>query len=494
MQTQKQGNFVGLGIAMFLMGRGIDQNLDTAQEFYDAIAAAETVEDLDQAQPGALIAYTAPLQQLPIPGTYVEIGEGYFQLLETAEIYCCAGSATPRWLTQMRGTQGTGGPTFELESKRTYPRVYRLGELGIPFENLILPAPPTRIALDNTQLTARGREEGLTPAPEAYYRGDANPQSPELGDHRLIVKGLPSAETVTYIGSVSPERNAGTPYRFQATPYALTIGKQTRTLNHLLNGNREAALKFFNAEVSSAQEMKRAFDLENLFVFVAFGIGGLACAVPLLEFLRGLSGIGQAVRRYGVVVLVLIAGSLIAVTMLLREMGVSALLATGAVGFAAVAGLAGSHQQHRRTASGAAKALASSAPAVDDTPEALPPPTVDPDRVRQTFRNLVRLALEDDVLDEQENQFLVKWARNRGIEDHEIQALFTEAKGDREHGLEATSYDCFNDLIAVALLDGYLTDKERRALLSFGERLGMSPVQAKATIERLTQSFRASAS
>ena len=160
MRTRNQGNFIFVGLAMFLMGRGINQNLDTSQDFYNAVAEAEAVAHPSQAQPGTLISYTATLKQLPIPGTYVEIGEGYYQLLETPEVYCCgADTANRRWVTQVAGE----GNALELESRRTYPRVYHLGELGVAYEDLILPSLPTRIPLETTQLTERGRATSEIP-------------------------------------------------------------------------------------------------------------------------------------------------------------------------------------------------------------------------------------------------------------------------------------------------------------------------------------------
>jgi len=107
------------------------------------------------------------------------------------------------------------------------------------------------------------------------------------------------------------------------------------------------------------------------------------------------------------------------------------------------------------------------------------------ERVRRTYRNLVKLSIADGKLDEKENQFLVEWGRSKGLPDEAIVELFDEAKRQTEDGLQATEFDDIYPLIALAMIDGYLSREELESIHGFGQRLGMNRTQVNAVIGRV---------
>ena len=92
------------------------------------------------------------------------------------------------------------------------------------------------------------------------------------------------------------------------------------------------------------------------------------------------------------------------------------------------------------------------------------------------LKNLVIIALADGKLDPLEKEFIIEKASMLGIEEKELDILFTEALEfkNKLFQTEINREEQLADAVLMAVLDGYVHDNEQIILRELADVLGFS--------------------
>jgi uncharacterized tellurite resistance protein B-like protein len=92
------------------------------------------------------------------------------------------------------------------------------------------------------------------------------------------------------------------------------------------------------------------------------------------------------------------------------------------------------------------------------------------------LKNLIIIALADGKLDSLEKEFIIEKASLLGIEEKELDILFTEALEfkNKIFQIEFSREEQLADAVLMAVLDGYIHENEQKILQELAETLGFS--------------------
>lgn len=454
--------------------------------YYRAAKEATVVSDVDYANPRKLNAYTGLLQLEPLTGHYIEQYGRYYFIHERAQIFAWRRrkdsdgvSWSQRWQDTHQRNSRNANIRQTLHGRRIGPNNYSVDDLVIQGRNLHFANALVMIEPDRLELSELGEHAGLVAAEEGFYLRHHEQGDDRIGDERLLIEGIPAEERVTYFGKIEESRAVG---QQEKTPKGFISGliQDDGWLHHLVNGDRDRALQTMKKHLTSLQQKVRFAGTAG----IVFGISGLLNS--LMHLLLGIPVIG-ALTRHGSLLIGVVIGAPIS----LAVIGLGAAFHNPGVAILIVLALAclvfGLYLLRERS-----KANAQSYVAAHDAPknalsadESIDTP--DHAALERPFRNLVRLALEDGKLSKNENDFLARWGRSRGMDDERIVALFEEAKRDTHADIEATGVEDFPYLVTICLLDGTLSPKEWRYLKQFGHAIGMNDAQVRTTVQRAVE-------
>ena len=92
------------------------------------------------------------------------------------------------------------------------------------------------------------------------------------------------------------------------------------------------------------------------------------------------------------------------------------------------------------------------------------------------LKNLIIIALADGKLDPLEKEFIIEKASILGIDEKELDALFSEALEfkNKLFEIEISKEEQLADAVLMAVLDGYIHENEQKILIELAEVLGFS--------------------
>ncbi|MGI9266155.1 MAG: TMEM43 family protein, partial [Akkermansiaceae bacterium] len=193
------------------------------------------------------ISFTGRLDtDIPISGDYIERFVSYHKVSRRAAIYSwhkgknSEGHTTWElgWHSRLEKNSRNSGLQQKLSSRDLYPSHYILGDMRITKDHIHFVDSPVAISVKSTELTKKAHS--LKPRNfGGLYLANGKPNN--LGDERVIYKGIPNAPTATYFGVISDEVGVGK--QLETVPGKVSsLIKNDGILHHLVNGGREAAL------------------------------------------------------------------------------------------------------------------------------------------------------------------------------------------------------------------------------------------------------------
>ncbi len=246
-------------------------------------------------------------------------------------------------------------------------------------------------------------------------------------------------------------------------------------LHYLVNGSREEALHSLKSHFNRITWIVRS--IGSILLIVGF----LIFFSSFLQLLIAIPFLGNLVEAGVLIVSLLIGGSL-AVLTIVSSMAyhhpntvMPALVIGGAViSFVFIKSRSSKKNALNRLRNHQEPNGTSESTLSDDSWIAGP--------VKAAFGNLVKLAMADGTFDEKENDYLVAWAKERGLSDETLEALFQEIQKTPASALQATTMQDLYSLVSLALIDGRLSSKELRHIINFGKLLGLNRLQVNEVI------------
>lgn len=482
-------------------------------------AANDTVEITSPADyTGEPVSFTSQLDtQIPINGEYVRKFVSYHMVKRHAEIYSWDESRSDGnttwskgWHSHLENNSRNRHLTQKLSSRNLYPRRYVLGDTMISPDRIHFADEAVPISADALQLTGKGRSLRLLQRENHLYldKGAAD----DLGDERVSYEGIPNAAVATYFGVFSDKTGIGRQFEVN-TGFISKIIANDGILHHLVNGDREQALKTVKADFTALMWRTRfigtAVIVVGIYVFFS-SFMSLLYRIPLL---------GDIVE-VGVILVSLVIGIPLASIVILTGLLVNnpfsvalplAIVVGGGIYFfrrskttkknaqrVLNSRLAGQKSKpapgSNRTApvfdrsshsAPAAAFAAANSPGAESAKEQAPGPesnaASNTARIEQTFIHLAMLALAEGGLDKKENKMLITWGNENGIPKDRMKALFAEAKTGEIETHPSTRED-LELLTCMALVDGELSRSEWAMLVKFATKMGRTAFDVRNII------------
>jgi hypothetical protein len=325
-------------------------------------------------------------------------------------------------------------------------------------------------------LTEAGRQAGLKPHGEFFYKGSGYGRSPELGDERISYRGVRNAPTASYFGLIENGVARGKQFHIRKSIISRLI-KNDGILHHLVNGDRDEALQ------TLAGDFRRLTWLVRLggTAAIVFGINWLFSG--FVNLLYRIPLVGSLVET-GVFVVSLIVGLSLAVAVMLASFVAHhpltvalplAIVIMAVVGFRYYSKVARTNvRQNLERYRGGELVIGETAATATSLA----------DRAETSFKNLAKVAQAEGGLSKKENRYLVQWGQRSGLSEPRMKALFAEAK--QEGGLpQATDRADLVLLTCLAMADGVLSTKELSMLNAFGKGIGLSTHDVRKIIVQL---------
>jgi hypothetical protein len=454
-------------------------------------AARKTIEltSPDGASPEVPVSYTAELQECRFKGRYVSEFKGYYRVSVSAEIYSWKRtededgnvSWSKGWQSSLQENSRNGGLARELRSQSHGLPFYQLGDLEVQGEQLHFADDYETVPLGQLTLSDDGKALGLTQEGDRFYLRRST-AGDELGDERLAFSGIPTKNAATYFGLIRDRKGIGKQHDYKQG-FISDLIQNDGMLHHLVNGNRTTALQTIKAHIRKLKWTVRLVGTAA----VCFGLLillsrflHLIISLPLIGSLASLGVMLVSVVLGLTISLLTVASSMVYHNPWTAFIGLGLLVAL-VFGLLALRNVAKKNAVARlqsaldSVAPGQHYAGGSGSQLDWDSEEG----------IKTRYRNLVRLAMIDGKLEESENNFLVEWGRSKGLEDEIIVELFDEAKRDAENGLTATRFEDLYAMIALAMIDGYMSLKELTHITNLGEKLGMNKAQINTVVARV---------
>lgn len=441
--------------------------------FYKAARNARIVASPEEAQLGEAVSMTDQLEtKMPIAGLYTKEFSGYYRVRRSAKIYSwerdedSEGHVTwdQGWHSYVQDNNRNTGLRQTLSTKTLFPAKYQLGELEIAPQDIQLLDASEDIDASQLELTKQGQDAQLTFSASSLFKGQGTLQSPKLGDERVDYTGIPNAPTASYFGVINQGIGRGKRYEISDS-FVSSLIQNNGILHHLANGPRDQALDTLKGSFT------RLMWYTRLGGTVAVVIGIAIFLSSFVNLLYSIPIIGRLVS-WGVLLISLILGLSISLMVIVTSallhhplwLAAPLVLLVGAIYFIwrakgkakANAGRALDYYQQKH----ATEALDISQPRMSAG------------LAEESFRNLAKLASEGG-LGKKENQFLVKWGEQNGIDPRRMHELVAEAQAD-DNPVQAATRDDFILLICLALVDGMLSSREQSALTSLAKQLGLT--------------------
>ena len=214
--------------------------------YYEAARDATQISSPHESS-GEPISFTSRLDtDIPITGDYIERFISYHKVSRRAAIYSwhkgkdSEGHTTWElgWHSRLEKNSRNSGLQQKLSSRDLYPSHYILGDMRITKDHIHFVDSPVAISVKSLELT--NKAHSLKPRNSGgLYLTNGKPNN--LGDERVIYKGIPNAPMATYFGVISDEEGVGK--QLETVPEKVSsLIKNDGILHHLVNGGREAAL------------------------------------------------------------------------------------------------------------------------------------------------------------------------------------------------------------------------------------------------------------
>jgi hypothetical protein len=277
-----------MGILLVLVGVLFFWANENRFDYYDAAKNAKVIGFWNE-HDNELIALTGKLDMtIPVTGEYVEQFGSFYRVWREAEIFIWTrwgenGQLRKEWSKDLDDSSGffeedrNSGLVRSLSKHGFFsPTQYIVGDLKIP---TAAGDPPTSttfwqaIRVLNAQqkkpliqfidqqapirvrtltLSEKGISKGLTKYGNHFYLRKSNKTGDSIGDERISYVGIPQTEVATYFGQISNGQGIGQqlePKRGMITKFLSDTGY----LHHLVNGDREDALRKMEERLSGSK-------------------------------------------------------------------------------------------------------------------------------------------------------------------------------------------------------------------------------------------------
>ncbi|MDF1710970.1 MAG: TMEM43 family protein [Akkermansiaceae bacterium] len=457
-------------------------------DYSRAAKLTRKTERLEEIKPDESVSYTGKLQECVIDGKYVDSIKGYYRVRGITEIYCWRRSEDSDgkvkwekdWLSSLQKNDRNQQLSQSLRQFSRTPSEYQLDELSIPPASLHFADDQVEIHPDGLVLNEAGDALGLQAEGSYFYIRKLSVQEEQLGDERIRFEGIPSHEIATYFGLVND--STAQPKYHEVTgdlKFISNLVKDDGILYHLVNGERNEALRTIKSHFITLKWKVR------LIASGAVIWGFYLFFSQLLQLIAALPLIGNLIRG-GTLLVSLVLGTVISVltitSSLVYHKPVTALLSVGiAVGI-----LGFSFWRSKKGKANARKNLQVREESTGSDEVSVTDRQHQADgwsRATSSFANLVRLSLMDGTVDRKENDFLVRWAKAKGLTDQVIAEIFERAKHENDDGLERAEMEDLYYLVSLGLVDGHLAAKELKHIIRFGEKCGATRQQVNSMIK-----------
>jgi hypothetical protein len=471
---------------------------------------------------GEPVSYTSDLDTtIPIGGEYVERFVSYHMVRRSAEIYSwdkstdSDGHTTWRqgWYSSLENNSRNSGFSQQLSSRRFYPPRYSLGDMEISPKHIHFVDEDVSIPMDSVALTGKGRSLGLSQQSGYLYLDKG--RSDDFGDERVSYQGIPNAPLASYFGVVSDSKGVGRQFEVNTGIISQLIANDG-ILHHLVNGDREQSLDKIKADFSRVVWYTRfggsAAIIFGIYTFLS-SFMSLLYRIPLL---------GNLVES-GVILVSLVVGLPIALFVILAGLIIHNPLSVALPLAIIVGGIVYVIRRSRATTKNAQRILsdrlstphtarpvsASNPSPVQDnaarlaasagfatqqsttddrpvTPAQETALTGDGDEsgldvIEKTFVHLAIMALAEGGLDKKENKMLVTWGKENGVTKERMKELYVKAKkGDVAH--HPANREDLELLACMALIDGDLSKREWKILVTIASKMGLSALDVRNII------------
>jgi tellurite resistance protein len=424
--------------------------------------------------------------EIPISGEYVEQFMGYHVVSRRAEIYAWERnedsegrvSWDKEWMDYLENNNRNRKLNLKktLHSTSLYPPKYQLEDLTVIPARIHFVDDYSSISIDNLTLSETGRSFGLKNNYNYLYKSINNEVTTQLGDERLSYSGVRNASPATYFGLLKNGTATGKKFKignnpkisFQNFSFELPIHdmiKNDGILHHIVNGEREQALKTMKSHITWLKwKIRGAGTLAiilGIFLFFSYFVN-LLYRIPLL---------GDMIQA-GVLLVSIAIGIPIALLVMLSSAMVHhpiiivlpLILLIGAVILI--------KRQSKKASVNVQRTLDTYEKTHNTEMQTNDASTIKTSNAEVTIAALIKIAMTDGNYNKKENKFIRNWALKNGITESRVDELFLEAKQSSEqHEISR------NDVIIMACLamaDGLLSERERSYLNKIGWTIGLT--------------------
>ncbi|MCC6881710.1 MAG: hypothetical protein IT576_06135, partial [Verrucomicrobiales bacterium] len=451
-------------------------------DYFEAGQKADIIHSPVEAPPREPICLSGRLKECVVNGKYVARFEGYYAVSEIAEIFSWKRSSSRKkgtkwylgWHSSLQSNERNTGLKRQLSGGTLRPKFYQIDGLLVRPEKLHFVNDSIAIETGSLPLSEKAKPLGLSYHEGAWYLRNHPGSEAKLGDERIRYQGIPATESATYFGAIERSEAVGKQFEIEQSYVSKWIHNDG-FLHYLVNGSREEALHSLKSHLTRITWIVRS--IGSILLIVGF----LIFFSSFLQFLIAIPFLGNLVEAGVLIVSLLIGGSL-AVLTIVSSMAyhhpntvMPALVIGGAViSFVFIKSRSSKKNALNRLRNHQEPNGTSESTLSDDSWIAGP--------VKAAFGNLVKLAMADGTFDEKENDYLVAWAKERGLSDETLEALFQEIQKTPASALQATTMQDLYSLVSLALIDGRLSSKELRHIINFGKLLGLNRLQVNEVI------------
>ncbi|MEM7697335.1 MAG: TMEM43 family protein [Verrucomicrobiota bacterium] len=461
---KKNSKLAGILIGPVLVGAaviGLWKN-ETRFDYHKAATRTTPVTALDDFRDtGESISYTGEMDQsLSFAGKYIETFTGYLVVNRDAEIYCWDrdededGDVTWRktWMNSVQSNSRNNGIRQELSSGRILPSSYEVDDLMV--ESQAIEFVDSRVQVDPGPLPRT--KEGARLVESGNYLILSKDRSDNLGDERLSFRAIPVPPVATWFGRLEGDTGVADTAE-QKSGFINSLIRNTGILHHLVGGERQAALATMKRHIERLKWIVRAIGT----VLVVFGF--LFFLSTVLRFLYAIPLIGGVAEKGVFLLSVALGVPLAFTTIVLGYIAGNPLLLTvlvtlliAVIGYLLVAA-------KRRRASGSQ---------IRKELESERGETLEADALkRMEYQEMTSLlSSRSGEIGESESKVLHRFAKQRGWGEAERDALTeaAQANAPEEDSREAH----LKNLVRLALADDVLTPQEVRSIREAAELAG----------------------
>ena len=445
-------------------------------DYHKAARKTEPADQVQALQPEQVFSYTGGMDKgLTMKGHYVESFTGYLTVRRRAEIYAWHEDDDDdgttwrlQWMSRVESNSRNSGVRQQLSSHRYLPRTFQTGDLEIDTDRIEFVDPLSKIRPDSLVLKPTGQAQKLDVQDEYFYlsKGASN----RLGDERLSYRGIPVPATATYFGKYGVEQ-AVAHQAVQREGMISSLIQDTGVLHHLVAGERDLALVTMKKHIQRLKLIVRGVGtLVNVLgwvilfsVFTRFLIH-IPVLGPLLQ---------QGALLLGLILGLMVSGLTISAAYITSHPFILAviLLAAGGVVFL-MKRRARKSQQTLRT--GLEREVGYS---------------LTYEQIKEMeFAELVRLSGADGQIDTNEIRYLQDWGKHQGWDDTKIASMVQQVQlNPYGNGESTASRDHLLQLIRLALADGNLEEQEMKTIRKAAKDTGFGGYKLTRLIREARQ-------